>query len=910
MNRPYPVGKEPWRLLPRPSYNHATNHYSPKWNSVALFFNLDDPVKPPDYTATAAIDVRNWLDEGSSRGDPSISDFVANYWGNLSYGQFSCGIKAPYESGEPIIPDIKAPSNNPEEWQEIIKACIEKNAVAIWQTSGGLEKDDRRWIPSVILVQRYGDGACARPEPMVLKVDSQEYEIGDCLHIRYDLNFAADPIILPIPPGANVRSILSVLCHELAHNFLDFNDLYVPEGCTGYWDSLGNSSPPGSMSEVSSAHKELVGWLRFKQVIEKSSLPKQKFSLRPYTTSGDAIKVVPDPLYNPHEYFILEYRKSTGTDLWVPDRSLPEEGLFITHINERFDQPKRPGGQMYLLHEAPYFDPEFADFSDVGRALWTGWDILRGVLFPQGSRNAFTPFTEPSSAFYGPRSSGLSITDIHIVQSGPEEPETFDEVQFDLKIDNYTRVGWNVSDNDRCIAGRFTSESAGLGPQEIFCRNDRSVALLECRQAQWFVRKRQDGDIRGWFLSPGHYELVGDLDGDGLDEIYIRSSKYAGIFKWKDTGFHTLSIQYDKIDKWSLGSDNHELAADLDGDGKDEIFIRSPKAIGVLRLIDGRLQLLTIQENSIDSWNLRSGDKELRGRFTQSTYDEILICSSDSLGVVHWKSITPESGEPDTDTELRLRTIRIHNKKVDGWRLSSIDKHCIVDLDGDGLDEIYIRSPQWAGVLKWIGDRLQVMWMRYSNIEYSSNKTKTIPLTEHDRSYGGRFLTNRDGILHREDNSGVAILTWENSQIQVRQFRAKPLAGMWNLPGNDKFVVGDFHRAGPFHLSETKTRGVITDDLADVFIHNAWGTGMISFNHPSPDPAKPGSDHDQLSITWINKGGILFRDPPIEDNLEILNNGLMGIQNRLDRLNETLVRIESHLIQLGLLVRKGAETLS
>ncbi|HEU4443875.1 MAG TPA: hypothetical protein VFR94_04290 [Nitrososphaeraceae archaeon] len=71
--------------------------------------------------------------------------------------------------------------------------------------------------------------------------------------------------------------------------------------------------------------------------------------------------------------------------------------------------------------------------------------------------------------------------------------------------------------------------------------------------------------------------------------------------------------------------------------------------------------------------------------------------------------------------------------------------------------------------------------MRASNIEYSSDNKKTIPLTEHDRSYGGHFLQDRDGIFHSEDDNGVAILVWENEKMQVRQYLETPLTGIWSL---------------------------------------------------------------------------------------------------------------------------------
>src|SRR5690606_25231295 len=102
-------------------------------------------------------------------------------------------------------------------------------------------------------------------------------------------------------------------------NFLEFADLYGPQGCTGYWDLLGDNSPPGRMSEVCSAIKRRVGWLNFKQEIRGPVFRRLDLELRPYTTSGEAIKIIPDPDHNPYEYFILEFRKSTGNETWRPD---------------------------------------------------------------------------------------------------------------------------------------------------------------------------------------------------------------------------------------------------------------------------------------------------------------------------------------------------------------------------------------------------------------------------------------------------------------------------------------------------------------------------------------------------------------------------------------------------------------
>ncbi len=179
------------------------------------------------------------------------------------------------------------------------------------------------------------------------------------------------------------------------------------------------------------------------------------------------------------------------------------------------------------------------------------------------------------------------------------------------------------------------------------------------------------------------------------------------------------------------------------------------------------------------------------------------------------------------------------------------------DFDGDGFDEIYIRSPSWVGILKWQVDKFNLIWIRQLNIEHiNSNSADRIDLTSNDQSYVGNFLPDRKCILHRNENI-VAIISWQESknQMRIRQYMRSWLDDKWNLGANDKFVLGDFHRLGP-DIGDP-SRDYIFDNLTDVFIHNSWGTGMFgvnigNFNSPGP------YDIDQIGLIWMNLSEIMF----------------------------------------------------
>ena len=131
----------------------------PSWNSVALFFNLPDPRRPKDYSATTAADVRNWLDEGDSPAAPGLSHFVQDYWRAVSYGRLNFGVEVPRDAaGIPLVPTIDA---DPQDWFVLAHRCLEANPEAVWKAGGSKVKQGRRWLPSLVVVQHYSAQASA-----------------------------------------------------------------------------------------------------------------------------------------------------------------------------------------------------------------------------------------------------------------------------------------------------------------------------------------------------------------------------------------------------------------------------------------------------------------------------------------------------------------------------------------------------------------------------------------------------------------------------------------------------------------------------------------------------------------------------------------------------------------------------
>lgn len=455
------------------------------------------------------------------------------------------------------------------------------------------------------------------------------------------------------------------------------------------------------------------------------------------------------------------------------------------------------------------------------------------MLYPLGAARDFTDRTRPDSRLYGNRPSGLSITGIR-VEGG--------ECRFELEIAGSPKVGWTTTPRDRVVAGDFLGTPASFGEQ-LVVRSDDALAIVAEQEAQFVVVARADGWVGDWNLGADDRALSADMDGDGKDELFVRSPNWAGVLGWRSSALKSLTVQEDWVGEWNLGSDNRELAGDFDGDGRDEIYVRSPDWAGLLALEGGRLVSKSVQHDWIGQWNLGPHDTECVGRFSRRDRDQVLLISPDWLGLATWKNGGFNVPPPQHDW-------------IDGWNLGADNKFLAADLDGDGYDEVYVRSPQWAGVLKWRDGAFRVLWMIESTIAHTwdTDPNHQLPLKAGDRSVTCRLLPDRDGIVHLGAAGRVAALTWEGGALRMRHFLDSPLEGRWPLSAADRAVAGRFQRTG---ANAAVPLGILSDRTEKVFLLGTGGTAAIGANFV----ANP-QDGDlwQFGLSWVS-GTHLMRAP-------------------------------------------------
>ena len=228
------------------------------------------------------------------------------------------------------------------------------------------------------------------------------------------LKFARD---FTIQPEVRVRYDdivgIGIFCLEFGH-LLGLPDLYDTDnyddqhygigewGLMGLGGWLGKEGHPAGMSAFS---KEQLGWAKVQDITEKTG----KYELKPAESSGEIFKITTP---NTNEYFLLENRQKSGTDLF-----LKGSGLAVWHIDsERTDRYPES------IHVNNRRDFKGVDLEEADGKNDLDFERNRGdegELFPGSSkRTVFNDESDPSSDLYEDQveglKSGVTITNIQL----------------------------------------------------------------------------------------------------------------------------------------------------------------------------------------------------------------------------------------------------------------------------------------------------------------------------------------------------------------------------------------------------------------------------------------------------------------------------------------------------------------
>jgi len=288
----------------------------------------------------------------------------------------------------------------------------------------------------------------------------------------------------------------------------------------------------------------------------------------------------------------------------------------------------------------------------------------------------------------------------------------------------------------------------------------------------------------GWLLNTGDnlFGPIGDFDGDGLDEILVRSPWGIGILKLSGSGSSTtlrplmMAPNGTRFGGWLLNTADNRFGpvGDFDGDRRDEIIVTSPWGIGVLKLSASTLAAPMMAPNGtrFGGWLLNTGDNWFgpAGDFDRDGRQEFAVTSPWGLGLMKLAGNT-----------LNPLMMAPNGTRFGGWLFNSFDNRlqAAADLDGDGRDELLISSPWGIGMLAWSGAALDCPMLQPNGTRFGGWLLNTAD--NQFRVFGNLTQPGRAQVFV-ESPWGVGVMNLSGNTFQVPVMKANgSRLGNWLL---------------------------------------------------------------------------------------------------------------------------------
>ncbi|MBN2573681.1 MAG: choice-of-anchor A family protein [Deltaproteobacteria bacterium] len=276
---------------------------------------------------------------------------------------------------------------------------------------------------------------------------------------------------------------------------------------------------------------------------------------------------------------------------------------------------------------------------------------------------------------------------------------------------------------------------------------------------------------------------TGDYDNDGREEVLVVSPSGLGILKYDDTQITSVMTapNYTSFGGWILNTnDNNFFTMKRIPAGSrmsSRILITSSWGMAIFELSGSTLVPITSAQNGTKwgNWTVSTGGDVVQGigDFDGDGRDDILIKSSGNLGIL---SLTSSNSK-------RSLMVKPNGSWFGGWRYTSsvdvIRKVADMDTDSAHKADILIRNPAWIGILSYSNGTLTSKMVQTQGTWFGQWQSSYSDVIEGVGDFTGDGLV--DILVSNRNTKRVGVLTLSSGTLESKAIQELDgsLLGTW-----------------------------------------------------------------------------------------------------------------------------------
>ncbi len=269
------------------------------------------------------------------------------------------------------------------------------------------------------------------------------------------------------------------------------------------------------------------------------------------------------------------------------------------------------------------------------------------------------------------------------------------------KIYYYNLPGWAMRSGDRYYIADFN----GDGKKDIYVFNATNwsmgyVGMLRSTGSALAYVKRYDKYLPGNYITNSDELYIADINGDNKEEfiLFKRNTQTTRVYRSNSNSLTKTSEYFQSLPGWSSKSNDKYFIADFNGDNKDDLFVFngnqwSTQYLLMLRSDGSNLIYRKRYDDRIPNWNMSNNDKFYPADINGDGKEELYVFNTKDWST-EWVGTLISSG-------TGIEAITKQSNWIGSWNLGANDK-IIIDDRSSGRDNVFVHNKDWFGYL-WSG---------------------------------------------------------------------------------------------------------------------------------------------------------------------------------------------------------------